>query len=816
MCLRKGKHDVSSTKNSKPQESKIRELASSEYANLGPYNITQTNLPNSNTENELFRTSSDDLVPETEILEDCTNKNLKTSDKFDLENMPVVFLNDVGINNAIENNVDFDLPLFADQETDCSLEYEYLQPSTSAGCCINISDQPVSKVDADYVPSSESETNSDDDNSFNNAYMDNSYKNIDADFQGEEIENADGQENNNEAEWGDMTEGRKRKNIADKSEWKRNKNQMLRMKGEDYVGFSRDKNKNFKHNIPRAARKIGEPCVSKMCIKSKKRFCNTFSEQIRKEIFANFWKKMTWDQRKLFVSGHVSLQSTSRKTRESEGSRRENTMVYKLHNGKELVQVCRKSFLNTIGLGRFTIESWIKNSVYNMNESKCEQNKRRKNRNYRVNAFEESKAFMSWFFDELPKQPSHYTRKDSNKLYLEQHFTTLKQLHNFYKETCIKEDKQFLSPQTFKLMFKEKNLSLFSPKKDRCDVCIEYENKNIDENLWKKHIDDKGMARKEQSNDKAKALKKECILLCMDLQAVKVAPSLNATKIYFKTKLSCHNFTVYNSASHHVTCYWFTEIDCGLQASTFVSCVLDYLERHCLGHNLPIIIYSDGCTFQNRNNILSNALLNFAIMHRISITQKYLTKGHTQMECDSVHSCIERKLRNRVIELPSDYVKASMEARIKPEPYEVTQLRHTFFNDYSLSESHRYSTIRPGRDNLVTDIKALYYDTNGEIKVKLDFSLEFQNLPCRPKQMTPILNYPKLYKERLPITQKKWKHLQELKSVISQECHLFYDNLPYIQDRTGKNIENPNGNSIQEIKNSKSRAKQVQPKKRRN
>ncbi|KAF2889339.1 hypothetical protein ILUMI_16834 [Ignelater luminosus] len=201
-----------------------------------------------------------------------------------------------------------------------------------------------------------------------------------------------------------------------------------------------------------------------------------------------------------------------------------------------------------------------------------------------------------------------------------------------------KSDKQCPGIKRFKQTLKEKNLS-----------------------LWKKHIDDKDKARKEKSSGKTKAIQNECQMLCMDPQAVKVASPLNATKMYFKTKLGCHNFTIYNSTNHQATCCWFSETDCGLSASTFVSCILDYLERHCVGENLPIIIYSDGCEFPNRNNQMANALLNFSIVHGISIIQKYLTKGHTQMECDSAHSCIERKLKNRVIKLPSDYVKASTE-----------------------------------------------------------------------------------------------------------------------------------------------------------
>lgn len=44
---------------------------------------------------------------------------------------------------------------------------------------------------------------------------------------------------------------------------------------------------------------------------------------------------------------------------------------------------------------------------------------------------------------------------------------------------------------------------------------------------------------------------------------------------------------------------------------------------------------------------MGNALLNFAVIHGVTITQKYFTRGNSQMECDPVHSCIERKLKNK-------------------------------------------------------------------------------------------------------------------------------------------------------------------------
>lgn len=70
---------------------------------------------------------------------------------------------------------------------------------------------------------------------------------------------------------------------------------------------------------------------------------------------------------------------------------------------------------------------------------------------------------------------------------------------------------------------------------------------------------------------------------------------------------------------------------------------------------------------------MANALLNFSMKNDIPVYQKYLEVGHTQMECDSVHALIERKLRNRQIYLPSDYVRISREAR-KKMPYECFDL----------------------------------------------------------------------------------------------------------------------------------------------
>lgn len=327
------------------------------------------------------------------------------------------------------------------------------------------------------------------------------------------------------------------------------------------------------------------------------------------------------------------------------------------------------------------------------------------------------------FLNVLPKLPSHYARKDSTKFFLEPVFQTISEIYKLYKEKCASDNINPYSVKIFTKMFRQKNLSLYQLKKDQCNTCASHKVGNISEEAWAVHNRRKELARTEKNNDKELAKENQIIALTMDLQAVKLSPCVNANAFYYKTKLSSHNFTLFNLKTNHVACYWFSEDqNSELKASTFVSCIIDYLQTNCLTQTkIPIVLWSDGCTYQNRNSVLSNALLNFAILNDVLIYQKLLEVGHTQMECDSVHALIEKNLRNKETYLPSEYVKVSKEAR-QNRPYDCFDLEFSFFLNYAASEHQRYYSIRPGRkasDPVVTDIKSIVYKPDGVIQVRI-------------------------------------------------------------------------------------------------
>lgn len=236
-------------------------------------------------------------------------------------------------------------------------------------------------------------------------------------------------------------------------------------------------------------------------------------------------------------------------------------------------------------------------------------------------------------------------------------------------------------------------------------------------------------------------------------------------------------------------------------------------------------MFSDGCGYQNRNSVMSNALSYFATKNNVCIEQKFLEKGHTQMECDSAHALIERKLKRRQITLPSQYVDIIYEARKRPFPFEVVYLSHDFFKNYDDKSVIRFHSIRPGKaktDPTVNDLRCLRYDSNGKIFFKINFDEEFKELPQRPIK-PPLPNdfcLKPLFNGRLPIKQSKWKHLQELKKEISAEVHDFYDNLPFRtetnKDSITQNKTDTTGQKTQKTPTNKKSVKKCVQKKENN
>ncbi|KAF6206713.1 hypothetical protein GE061_017949 [Apolygus lucorum] len=592
-----------------------------------------------------------------------------------------------------------------------------------------------------------------------------------------------------------------------------------REKGEKYVGYRRkDKKINNKviHDTPRSERKMGPLCFSAKCKQMKTRSCDQISEEDRLPIFQRFWKEMTWETKKMYVCGLVTLQEKRSSSHSSPGkvSRRKNSFFYHLRVGNITMPVCKSMFLNTLGLREKTVRKWVMkfhaepNTTFSPDETQginetddplqeCleDQEERVKappSRGRSRDALKQRNAHLKSFLEMIPKLPSHYARKDTNKLYLQVDFACFADLHNVYKKKCADDGLEPLCRTAFDKVCKRFNIAIFQPRKDQCDLCSKVQVNSNPTELYLRHRTLKDRAQREKDMDKTIGLKGDIHIISVDLMAVQVLPRLLASAAYYKLKLQVHNYSIYNLATRDVKCYWWDETGASLDASTYASCLIDYLEELLELAKKTVIIWSDGCTPQNRNKVLSNALLHLSIKHGVTIMHKYLEKGHTQMEVDSVHAHVEEQIKKSPVYLPCQYLDRTAAGRKNP-PYRAVYLDHEFFLDYSFIKGMVYSSIRPGNqrdDPVVTDLRWLQYEPDGMIKYKTAFDGDLTFLPRRPNlKNAKFTNFPKLFKSRRPIPLDKFNDLQSLKDCgIPKDCHAFYDLLP----KLGKSIREEN------------------------
>lgn len=317
------------------------------------------------------------------------------------------------------------------------------------------------------------------------------------------------------------------------------------------------------------------------------------------------------------------------------------------------------------------------------------------------------------------------------------------------------------------------------------NTCVSYSVKQTSKREFNEHIAKQKRAKAEKQFDK---------------KAAKFSGRHTFASDFYKQRLQSHNFSMYNLSSHQCTAYWWDETEGDLSASSFVSCVIHHLEVHCLADTFPITLYSDGCGYQNRNQFLSNALSNFAVKHNKIIEQKFLEKGHTQMEVDSIHAKIEKIVKRKPIYVPYDLVNVTKEARqtvkingvSEPKPIDVEYLTFPFFKNYADERVLRFNSIRPGNkahDPTVNQLRSLIYLPSGAIKFKIDFDDEYKDLPRLIKPFDESLQPKALHTSRIKITEGKFNHLQSLKSVIPVKYHDFYNNLPFTK------ISKPNENN---------------------
>lgn len=587
-----------------------------------------------------------------------------------------------------------------------------------------------------------------------------------------------------------------RKRKANRVNWKKHVTKKKRYSGLEYQTDSGSRVMNLKL--------LKEPCGDSCKISCK----NRISEERRQIIHSNFWNpSKTVDVRRQYVASSVA-QVPIKRRREITGQRqgkRNFSHCYSFETEGKKETVCKKFFLNTLSISQQTVDTAVRKKKEggivtpdkrgrHQPVNKISENVRRNIRNH---------------ISKFPTYESHYSRERTKKKYLGNHLN-ISRMYRLYLEECNESGfgpesiaKEWLYSDIFNY---EYNYSFKSPDNDTCDLCDQLqlqireseslESRKSLQTRYDEHLADTNNRYKMKSEDKKKSrenLLEEKVIM-IDLQKCLPTPDLHNSQSFYSLKLWTYNLTIQDATCEKSFCMMWDESVAGRGGNEVASCLMKWIEQHVSDEVKELTIWSDNCPSQNRN-ILMVMCYFFILRMKPNITavnHKFLTRGHTHLEADAVHSTIERerkKIPQFQIVTPWDWQQMVRLCGTKKQ-FTVVNMEYSDFKEFKhLFEGSTTPYINKkknsaGNDFLISLAVHLQVRRSnpGILYYKTDFSTDFLDVDFhrrnKPNDYTP-LSIPPIREGPKPISAKKYSHLQKLLKWVPKTFHDYYKNLEY-------------------------------------
>lgn len=311
-----------------------------------------------------------------------------------------------------------------------------------------------------------------------------------------------------------------------------------------------------------------------------------------------------------------------------------------------------------------------------------------------------------------------------------------------------------------------------------------------------RHLEEKRLAREEKEIDKKRS-SIELVCAVYDLQAVLTVPRGDVSVFYYISKVANYNFTVCELQSMQAFCYLWHEGEAHRGPNEIASCIFKFIQKKSeeRSNDFEIIFYSDNCGGQNKNKFIIG-LYQYALkifLNLKTITHKFLIRGHTQNEGDSVHSVIEKQinlsLKSSPIYTAYQYAQIIRDSKKKAPFFKVEELDHSNFlnfKDYTSQIGNNFNKNTNSESIHFNDIKVLKLSRGktNSFEYKTSYKDEtFKTIDFAKKRKTRVsqdlMVVEKAYLKPCGIVPKKKEELMKLctKNHIPPSFHSFYSNL---------------------------------------
>lgn len=547
--------------------------------------------------------------------------------------------------------------------------------------------------------------------------------------------------------------------------WKKNYAKKMRNSGQVYQSMT-------KKMV--TAREVKSPCKSEC----KYKCCENINSEQRQALFHAYWKLGDILHQRSFINSCM-VDITPRYKYTNASKPRKNNKAFYFITDEKRIRVCKLFFMKTLDISDRVIRT-VKDKT---DENGFIQEDLRGKHESHKKIDNDLLADIKEHINSIPRTESHYTRATSTREYIDGGKTRM-DLYKDFKILQQQNNKPFGTYHNYYQVFTTHfNLTFFQPKKDQCDLCLQFTNSTVEnqkeiQEKYKTHLEEKELARQEKHNDRCQLDKKNKVIV-FDLQAVLQSPRGDISAFYYKSKFNSYNFTVTElnkkeskkkfGSYNDVHCFFWKETDAKRGAIEIGSCLLQYMEtisKAYTNDDLNIIFYSDNCCGQNKNKYIATLYL-YAVTHLNiqSITHKFLIKGHTQNEADNVHSLIKKEIKKNLksgpIYSPHQYTTLIKSAKKSGNQFHVHELTFDFFIDLKklqIQWGYNFNEDKKGKAVTWNDIKVLKFakQTPFSFFYKTSYKEEqFSEVSVRNKRKKmPAL------KEILP--EKAYNNVQEL------------------------------------------------------
>ncbi|CAH1380009.1 unnamed protein product, partial [Tenebrio molitor] len=147
-------------------------------------------------------------------------------------------------------------------------------------------------------------------------------------------------------------------------------------------------------------------------------------------------------------------------------------------------------------------------------------------------------------------------------------------------------------------------------------------------------------------------------------------PHIPTNPVFFSRQLW------YYISTNEAAMYTYHEGQAKKGANEVTSMLLHYLNNRALPSR-NIVLFSDGCPGQNKNNVMLHFL--YMLVHCLKIfdTVNYIfpMRGHSYLPNDQDFSLIEKKKRKvGKVEIPHEWDKLILNARANPSPFDLVKV----------------------------------------------------------------------------------------------------------------------------------------------